>query len=49
MRNPLTTRMWRTSDHLDVPPELRLDPMPAAPGLALVDPELTSAGAHHKP
>jgi hypothetical protein len=28
------------SDHLDIPPELHLDPMPAAPGVALVDPDM---------
>ena len=25
---------------LDIPPELRLDPMPATPGVALVDPDV---------
>jgi hypothetical protein len=28
------------SNHLDTPPELRLDPMPPTPGVVLVDPQM---------
>jgi hypothetical protein len=40
MRHPFTSWLWWMSDHLDIPPELRLDPMPATPGVALVDPDV---------
>jgi hypothetical protein len=44
VRNPLTTCMRRMPNDLDTPAELLLDLMLAAPGVALVDPNMLDAG-----
>ena len=44
MRHPFTTRLWRMPNDVDTPPELRLDPLSATPGVPLVDPEVFDAG-----
>jgi hypothetical protein len=44
MWHPLATRMWRVAIYLNTPPELLLDPMPAAPRVGLVDPHVLQPG-----
>ena len=43
MRHPLAARLRWMPNHVDTPPELLLDPMPATPGVALVDPQMVDA------
>lgn len=43
MRHPFAAWLWWMSDHFDIPPELRLDPMPTTAGVALIDPDVVDA------
>ena len=42
--DPFTTWLWRVPHHLDLPPEVFLNPALAAAGVALVDPQVLDAG-----
>jgi hypothetical protein len=43
MWHPFTSWLWWIPNHLNIPPELRLDPMPTTPSVALVDPQVLEA------
>src|SRR4030095_6260442 len=43
MWHPFAAWLWGVSDPLDIPPELRLNPMPATAGVALIDPDVVDA------